>query len=77
MKVDKYIPEYLSNESHCLCETGSLKNNMYLLGKHIKPVVNLLQRISTSLKTKINEYLQQMVKMKIATLFTLFAERTY
>ena len=69
MKVNSCVPDYLQQYTDCFGEIGCLKAKHHIIvDREVPPVIHPPRHIPASLKMKLNEELDRMVKMEIITL---------
>ena len=68
MKINSCVPDYLQQYTDCFGEIGCLKEKHHIVvDRELPPVINPPRRIPASLKMRLNEELDRMVKMEIIT----------
>ena len=68
MKINSFVPDYLQQYTDCFCEIGCLNEKHHIVvDREVPPVINPPRSIAASLKMKLNEELDRMVKMEIIT----------
>ena len=68
MKINSCVPDYLQQYTDCFGEIGCLKEKHHIVVDiEVPPVINPPRRIPASVKMRLNEKLDRMVKMEIIT----------
>ena len=68
IKINSGVPDYLHEYTNCFGEIDCLKEKYHIVvDREVHPVINPPRRIPASLKMKLNEKLDKMVKMEIIT----------
>ena len=69
MKINRCVPDYLQQYTDCFAKIQCLKQKRHVVvDRKVLPVINPFRRIAASLKIKLNEESDRLVKIDIITL---------
>ena len=69
MKINRCVPDYLQQYTDCFAKIQCLKQKRHVVvDRKVLPVINPFRRIAASLKIKLNEESDRLVKIEIITL---------